>query len=607
MKRIISFILTLALVLGIGVQTVFAATPFVDVPANAWYADCVNTLREFNVINGYGGNRFGPDDNLTRGQFATIICNAYLQDQMTDLTSLSKSQPKFKDVPAGAYYEIPVRVLQYLGVVNGIGNNLYGSDNSITRQDATVMTQNLLKLNKPESEPTNTGYNTKFSDNSNIATYAREAVGKFTDLGIISGMGNNTFAPRNPITRAQAARITVGTIENLYESKSSKVNVDSHLKPRYDSILLKPASTDKYYQRAKLDSFDLDITKLDNIKTNLNTGKSLHEFYVTTIAQFSSLEELNKFDYRNKIGQAFGVNISQKDIIYDNNSIFADNKTPIEISKILNLSYVDYKDLEEVFLVSFVNDICKSDFKVNNKGDSLTELDFQFRDLKFFKTNYMTKGNEFEVCFYTFALSEYATKEYKANLSSDTNYHTISILKNNTTGKLRENGAYWVMRGAPVSYLYDQLTTLFGEKLARINYNEFDNLNNYLKPFEGENKQHSKMQYKNYSDKSRGPTLTRVLPKTTNRYYVSNTIHTTDIIFYPYNNGISPSGRIGVNAINERNIWDQSKEPFITWTIYNNGIMDMDPIFLDNYIIIKDTQNCSIRAIGVNQWFNTIP
>ena len=46
---------------------------FTDVAADAWYADAVNWAAQNQVVNGYGGNAFGPEDALTREQMASIL------------------------------------------------------------------------------------------------------------------------------------------------------------------------------------------------------------------------------------------------------------------------------------------------------------------------------------------------------------------------------------------------------------------------------------------------------------------------------------------------------------------------------------------------------
>ena len=46
---------------------------YLDVPEDAWYADAVAWCSETNIMKGYGGGYFGPDDSITREQLVSIL------------------------------------------------------------------------------------------------------------------------------------------------------------------------------------------------------------------------------------------------------------------------------------------------------------------------------------------------------------------------------------------------------------------------------------------------------------------------------------------------------------------------------------------------------
>ena len=56
-----------------GSPAVGGAKPFDDVAAGSWYADAVAWAEEKGIVNGYGNGKFGPDDLITREQFAAIL------------------------------------------------------------------------------------------------------------------------------------------------------------------------------------------------------------------------------------------------------------------------------------------------------------------------------------------------------------------------------------------------------------------------------------------------------------------------------------------------------------------------------------------------------
>ncbi len=74
-KRFGAFLLALSLALALAVPA-FAAvddTGFSDVDADAWYAEAVMYCREHNLMTGIGNNQFAPESSLTRAQFATVL------------------------------------------------------------------------------------------------------------------------------------------------------------------------------------------------------------------------------------------------------------------------------------------------------------------------------------------------------------------------------------------------------------------------------------------------------------------------------------------------------------------------------------------------------
>lgn len=74
-KRLLSLVLTFVTTLSLSIPA-FAAvedTGFSDVDANAWYAEAVIYCREHELMGGIGDNRFAPESSLTRAQLATVL------------------------------------------------------------------------------------------------------------------------------------------------------------------------------------------------------------------------------------------------------------------------------------------------------------------------------------------------------------------------------------------------------------------------------------------------------------------------------------------------------------------------------------------------------
>ena len=171
---------------------------FDDITQIDWAVIPIEALAGRGIISGIGDDKFAPDRNVTREEFAKMLVEAFGFKDEAAATDLA-------DVLEDAWYYKYVASAQKYGIVNGIGNNMFGVGTNITRQDMAVMAYRAAKaanirikiINDEES----------FSDTGEIAEYAKNSVSVMQQLGIINGIGDNMFAPMNNATRAQAARI----------------------------------------------------------------------------------------------------------------------------------------------------------------------------------------------------------------------------------------------------------------------------------------------------------------------------------------------------------------------------------------------------------------
>ncbi len=176
-----------------------AATGFNDVPSSHWASKYINVLGASKVINGYDGNNYMPENSIKRSEFVKILCEAFNISGFTE--------EGFGDADKSEWYYPYIIRAKANGLIEGSGGNFY-PDNNISRQDAAVMVYRFAKFT---GKSFNSG-NKSFADDGAISDYAKNAVYSLADAGIIAGMGNNTFAPLNNITRAEAAKIIYCTL-----------------------------------------------------------------------------------------------------------------------------------------------------------------------------------------------------------------------------------------------------------------------------------------------------------------------------------------------------------------------------------------------------------
>ena len=102
-----------------------AMSSFSDVSADSYYAKAVAWAVENGTTTGTGDGKFSPDATCTRAQSVTFLFRA--------IGKLVDSKAEFSDVLTDSYYANAVAWAVENGVTNGIGDGLFGPDNSCTR------------------------------------------------------------------------------------------------------------------------------------------------------------------------------------------------------------------------------------------------------------------------------------------------------------------------------------------------------------------------------------------------------------------------------------------------------------------------------------------
>ena len=108
-----------------GSPVVNYAMNMTDVAEDAYYAGAVRWALSEGITTGTGDGKFSPDTTCTRAQSVTFLFRA--------IGKLVDSKAEFSDVLTDSYYANAVAWAVENGVTNGIGNGLFGPDNSCTR------------------------------------------------------------------------------------------------------------------------------------------------------------------------------------------------------------------------------------------------------------------------------------------------------------------------------------------------------------------------------------------------------------------------------------------------------------------------------------------
>lgn len=172
-------------------------TVFSDLDGAEWAKEAIENLYQKGIVNGVGEKKFAPNNGVTREQFLVMIMRAFG-------IAPEEGENLFADVTVGAYYADYVNTAKKLGLINGVGENIFGVGKNLSRQDLAVIVKNIVDYLEIQLEKTS---DVNFADGDEIAEYAKAAVTELSGAGIINGFEDNTFRPSLYCTRAQSAKI----------------------------------------------------------------------------------------------------------------------------------------------------------------------------------------------------------------------------------------------------------------------------------------------------------------------------------------------------------------------------------------------------------------
>lgn len=109
---------------------------FTDVPADAWYAEAVNTLASLGVIKGIGDGQFAPNRTITRAEFTVIAMR--FANVSADVTN------PFTDIATNDWYYTAVTSAVSYGWINGYSDGSFRPQATITRAEVVTIVNRML-------------------------------------------------------------------------------------------------------------------------------------------------------------------------------------------------------------------------------------------------------------------------------------------------------------------------------------------------------------------------------------------------------------------------------------------------------------------------------
>ena len=180
--------------------TATTASQFTDVQPGDWFYQNVMDAVAAGIVSGRGDGTFGPNDRITRRDFAIMVSKLLLDGE----DAPEATTTPFSDVAANDYGLKAIAYCAENGIISGFDGEFRPSDN-ITRQEAASVMKNALELTGTTSE--------LFADDAAIATWAKANVYACKAAGVFNGDDHNNFNPTSTLTRAEAASIMVNAMK----------------------------------------------------------------------------------------------------------------------------------------------------------------------------------------------------------------------------------------------------------------------------------------------------------------------------------------------------------------------------------------------------------
>ncbi|MGI6434174.1 MAG: fibronectin type III domain-containing protein [Syntrophomonadaceae bacterium] len=162
-----------------------------------WAQKSIEQLVAMGAINGYGDGTFAPDRGITRAEFVTVLVKAFKLE--------SESGKTFADT-ANHWAKQDIAIATAQGIINGYGDDIFGPDDSITREQMAIMIVKAAKL------PPVTG-SREFADSSQISSWATVAIATASHNQLISGYEDNTYRPQKGASRAEAVTVILNSLQ----------------------------------------------------------------------------------------------------------------------------------------------------------------------------------------------------------------------------------------------------------------------------------------------------------------------------------------------------------------------------------------------------------
>ena len=161
-----------------------------------WCENIINELHKKGIVNGRSAEIFAPNVTIKRAELVQMLANM----KGIDLSAYKDKTSRFTDVKKTDWYYAAIVWGEENNIIYGTAPDKYSPEKYITREDTAAIIYRYMDIPADANAKV-------FSDSANVSGYAKDAVSTLSAKGIIKGYPDNSFKPKNTITRAETASV----------------------------------------------------------------------------------------------------------------------------------------------------------------------------------------------------------------------------------------------------------------------------------------------------------------------------------------------------------------------------------------------------------------
>jgi len=183
-------------------SVIYHEKTFEDIRSH-WAKDYIENMASRLVLNGKSDERFDPDANISRAEFAAIVVRAL------GLHSAANGGRDFSDVKSTDWYAPHVQIAASYRLMEGYADGTFRANAPITREEVMAIIARAMALAGMDSSISSERQEqliAAFADGGSVSLWARQSAALNIHHGIFQGNGGG-LNPHHPISRAETAAV----------------------------------------------------------------------------------------------------------------------------------------------------------------------------------------------------------------------------------------------------------------------------------------------------------------------------------------------------------------------------------------------------------------